>query len=42
MDPYPVEAFLASYDKGIREMAEILRGIVRRTVPDVIERVRPG
>ena len=42
MDPYPVEAFLASYDEAIREMAETLRGIVRRTVPDAIERVRPG
>ena len=42
MDPIPPEAFLESYPVAIRLAAERLRAIVRRTVPDVVERVRPG
>jgi hypothetical protein len=42
MDRIPVEALLADYPADIRASAEALRGIVTRTVPDAIERVRPG
>jgi hypothetical protein len=42
MDHIPVEAFLAEYPADIRESAETLRAIVKRTVPDAIERVRRG
>jgi hypothetical protein len=42
IDSIPPEAFLAAYPDGIRQAAETLRGIVRRAVPDAIERVRPG
>jgi len=41
-DPIPPEAFLAGYPDDIRAMAEILRGVVRRAVPDAVERVRSG
>jgi hypothetical protein len=41
-DVIPPEAFLAAYPDGIRAAAEILRAIVRRAVPDAVERVRPG
>lgn len=41
-DVIPAEAFLAAYPDGIRAAAGILRAIVRRTVPDAVERVRPG
>jgi hypothetical protein len=41
-DGFPLEAFLAGYPDGIREAANALRSIVRRAVPDAIERVRPG
>lgn len=41
-DEVPVDAFLASYPDGIRAAAEILREVVRRAIPDAIERVRPG
>lgn len=42
MESHPPELFLESYPPGIRDAAERLRAIVRRAVPDVIERVRPG
>lgn len=42
MDPIPPEAFLAGYPGPMREIAERLRSIVRRAVPDALERVRPG
>lgn len=42
IDSIPTEAFLAPYPAAIREHAATLRAIVRRAVPDVIERVRPG
>ena len=41
-DPFPPEAFLADYPEDIRHAATTLRGVVRRAVPDAIERVRPG
>lgn len=42
MDPLPVEAFLADYPGQIRDIAEWLRGVVRRAVPGATERVRLG
>jgi hypothetical protein len=42
METLPPELFLESYPPAIRDAAERLRAIVRRAVPDVIERVRPG
>ena len=41
-DSVPPEAFLAAYPEGIRQAAETLRTVVRRAVPDAIERVRSG
>jgi hypothetical protein len=41
-DPIPPEAFLAGYPDEIGEMADVLRGVVRRAAPDAVERVRPG
>ncbi len=41
-DPLPPEALLAGYPDEIRQTAEVLRALVRRTVPEAIERVRPG
>ena len=38
----PVDAFLAGYPAAIRDAAEALRTVVRRAVPDAVERVRPG
>jgi hypothetical protein len=38
----PPEAFLAGYPDDIRRGAEVLRRVVRRAVPDAVERVRPG
>jgi hypothetical protein len=38
----PPEVFLAGYPNAIRDAAEVLRGVVRRAVPDAVERVRPG
>jgi hypothetical protein len=42
MDPIPPEALLADYPGPMREIGEWLRGVVRRAIPDAIERVRPG
>jgi hypothetical protein len=42
MEPIPPEALLETYPGPIRELAEELRAVVRATVPDVRERVRPG
>jgi hypothetical protein len=42
MEPLPPEVFLAPYPDPIRDAAERLRAIVKRTVPDAIEAVRPG
>jgi hypothetical protein len=41
-DGFPPEAFLAGYPEEIRALAETLRSVVRRAVPDAIERVRHG
>jgi len=40
--PIPPELFLEGYPPGIRGIAEHLRGVVKKAVPDAIERVRPG
>src|SRR5918997_4886165 len=42
MEQIPADAFLAAYPDGIRVAADALRALVRRAVPDVVERVRPG
>lgn len=42
MDPIPPEAFLAGHSPAIRALAEELRALVGRVVPEAIERVRPG
>lgn len=42
MEPIPPEAFLEGFPPPMAAIAERLRGIVRATFPDVIERVRPG
>ncbi|MFI5199780.1 MAG: DUF1801 domain-containing protein [Candidatus Limnocylindrales bacterium] len=41
-DPFPPEALLADYGEPIQEVAAQVRLIVSRTLPDVIEAVRPG
>ncbi len=41
-DPFPPEALLADYPDGIRTAAATLRAIIRRAIPDTIERVRVG
>ena len=38
----PPEALLADYPDWIRESCDALRSIVRKAVPDAVERVRPG
>ncbi len=42
MDVMPVDALLEPLPPDKREIAEALRAIVRRVVPDAIEAVRPG
>jgi hypothetical protein len=42
MDEVPADGFLAPYPDAIREAADALRILVKRAVPDAIERVRPG
>jgi hypothetical protein len=42
MDPIPPEALLAGYPPPMRDIAEALRVIVRRAVPEAVEAVRPG
>jgi hypothetical protein len=42
IDVIPPEAFLEGYPDDIRAMAETLRGVVRRAVPEATERVRAG
>lgn len=42
MDAIPPEALLEAYPPAIRDAAATLRTIVRRAVPDAIERVRGG
>jgi hypothetical protein len=42
MDPIPPEALLDDFPPPMQQIAERLRVIVKRAVPDAIERVRPG
>jgi hypothetical protein len=42
VDPIPPEFFLDGYPPGISAAADRLRAVVRRAVPDAIERVRTG
>lgn len=42
VDPIPPEALLAGYPPPMRAIAQRLRAIVRRAVPDAVERVRSG
>ena len=42
MEPIPPELFLEGYPPGIRRAINRLRAVVKRAVPDAIERVRPG
>ncbi len=41
-DLFPPEALLADYSEPIREVAEQVRLVVSRALPEVIEAVRPG
>lgn len=41
-DTFPPELLLERYSPGIRRAVDRLRAIVRRAVPDAVERVRPG
>ncbi len=41
-DPIPVEAFLERSAPEMRELAQRLRVVIRATLPDATERVRPG
>lgn len=42
MDPFPPEALLAPYPAGHQAVANALRRLVKRAVPNAIERVRTG
>jgi len=42
MDPIPPELFFEGYPPGICRATNRLRAVVKRAVPDAIERVRPG
>jgi hypothetical protein len=42
IESIPPELLLEGYRPGIRETADKLRAVVRKAVPDAIERVRPG
>ena len=42
IDSIPAEAFLTSYPPPIMALGQRLRWVVKRAVPDAIERVRPG
>ena len=42
IDSIPPEAFLTGYPPPIMALGERLRWVVKRAVPDSIERVRPG
>lgn len=42
VEPIPPELFLDGYPPGIQVAADQLRAVVRRAVPDAIERVRTG
>jgi hypothetical protein len=42
MEQIPPEALLATYPPGHRKLANALRNLVKRAVPEAIERVRTG
>jgi hypothetical protein len=42
IESIPAEAFLTSYPPPIMALGQRLRWVVKRGVPDAIERVRPG
>ena len=42
MDPIPPEAFLEGFPPPMAAIAHELRAIIRRTLPEAVERVRPG
>lgn len=42
METLPPEALLAGYPPPMQAIAGRLRAVVRRAVPDAVERVRPG
>ena len=42
IDPVPPEALLAAFPEPIRRTGEDLRALVRRAMPEAIERVRMG
>jgi hypothetical protein len=42
LEAIPPDFFLAGYADDVRAAADRLRAVVKRAVPDVIERVRPG
>lgn len=42
IETIPAEAFLTSYPPPIMALGQRLRWVVKRAVPDAIERVRPG
>ncbi len=42
VDRIPPEALLAAYPEPMQRIADALRAVVRRAVPDAIEAVRPG
>jgi len=42
MDQIPPEAFLAAFPASIRSIGDRLRALVLATIPDAVERVRPG
>jgi hypothetical protein len=42
MEPIPPEALLAPYPPGHRQLTNALRSLVKRAVPEAIERVRTG
>ena len=41
-EPIPPELFLSGFPAEIQDIADRLRGIVARAVPDAVERVRSG
>lgn len=41
-EPFPPELLLEGYPEPMRAVAERLRGIIRRVMPEAIERVRVG
>jgi hypothetical protein len=42
MDSMPPEALLADYPPAIASLGQALRDLVRRVLPQAVERVRPG